>query len=128
MSIFSNFPQPSINTKDNLSTTTSGFALDARQGKILRDMIVGEEIEVTLLAASWNGSAAPYSYTLAVDGVTATSTNDLNPGLSITAEQLKTLQLANIIDGGQSSGTITLKAYGTKRSIDIPIRVHVKGE
>lgn len=128
MSIFSNFPQPSVGTKDNLSTNTSGFALDARQGKILRDMIVGEENEVTLLAASWTGSAAPYSYTLAVDGVTATSTNDLNPSLSITAEQLEALQLANIIDGGQSSGTITLRAYGTKPSIDIPIRVHVKGE
>lgn len=128
MSIVSNLPSSSMATKDNLSTTVAGFALDARQGKILRDMIVGEETSVTLLAASWSGDSAPYTYSLTVSGVTSTSTNDLNPSLSITSEQLEALQLANIVDGGQSTDTIVLKAYGTKPTIDIPIRVHVKGE
>ena len=128
MSIVSNLPSSSMATKDNLSTTVAGFALDARQGKILRDMIVGKETSVTLLAASWSGDSAPYTYSLTVSGVTSTSTNDLNPSLSITSEQLEALQLANIVDGGQSTDTIVLKAYGTKPTIDIPIRVHVKGE
>lgn len=128
MAIFSNFPSPSTNTKDNLTTTTTGYALDARQGKILRDMIMGDEIETTLLASNWSGDSAPYSYTLSVNGVTATSSNDLNPSLSITSEQLGALQAANIIDGGQSADTIILKAYGNKPNVDIPIRVHVKGE
>ena len=128
MSIVSNLPSSSMATKDNLSTTVAGFALDARQGKILRDMIVGKETSVTLLAASWSGDSAPYTYSLTVSGVTSTSANDLNPSLSITSEQLEALQLANIVDGGQSTDTIVLKAYGTKPTIDIPIRVHVKGE
>lgn len=117
-----------LTLKNNLTTTEAGSALDARQGKVLRDMIVGEETEATLLASNWIGDSAPYSYTLSINGVTATSSNDLNPSLSITSQQLEALQLANITDGGQSSDTILLKAYGIKPIIDIPIRVQVKGE
>ena len=45
-----------------------------------------EMVTATLLAASWTGSSAPYTYTLAVTGVTANSNQELLPALNITSE------------------------------------------
>ena len=85
-------------------------------------------VTATLSASSWSGDSAPYTYTLSVSGVTATSNQEFLPALDITEEQLTALQAANIQDGGQSSGSVTLKAFGTKPTIDIPIRVIVRGD
>lgn len=85
-------------------------------------------VTATLLASGWTGSEAPFVYTLAIAGVTATSYQELLPAVNITAEQLKALQAANITDAGQAAGTMTLKAYGKKPAVDIPIRVIKEGE
>lgn len=78
----------------------------------------------TLAAASWSGN----TYTLALSGITAKSNQEILPGLNITAEQLEALQGANIQDGGQASGSMTLKAFGDVPTIDIPIRVVLRGD
>ena len=85
-------------------------------------------VTATLLASGWTGSEAPFVYTLAIAGVTATSYQELLPAVNITAEQLKALQAANITDGGQAAGSMTLKAYGKVPTLDIPIRVIKEGE
>lgn len=85
-------------------------------------------VTATLLASGWTGSEAPFVYTLAIAGVTATSYQGLVPAVDITAEQLKALQAANITDGGQAAGSMTLKAYGKVPTVDIPIRVIKEGE
>ena len=85
-------------------------------------------VTATLLAASWTGSSAPYTYTLAVTGVTANSNQELLPALTITSEQLTALQAANIQDGGQAANSVTLTAFGDKPTIDLPIRVIVRGD
>lgn len=85
-------------------------------------------VTATLLASGWTGSEAPFVYTLAIAGVTATSYQELVPAVNITAEQLKALQAANITEGGQAAGTMTLKAYGKVPTVDIPIRVIKEGE
>lgn len=85
-------------------------------------------VTATLLASGWTGSEAPFVYTLAIAGVTATSYQELLPAVNITAEQLKALQAANITDGGQASGSMTLKAYGKVPTVDIPIRVIKEGK
>lgn len=82
----------------------------------------------TLTASGWTGSDAPYSQTISVDGVTATSANEILPGASISASQLELLQLANLQDGGQAAGSITVLAYGGKPTSDLPIRVIVRGD
>ena len=84
-------------------------------------------VTATLLASGWTGSEAPFVYTLAIAGVTATSYQELLPAVNITAEQLKALQAANITDGGQAAGSMTLKAYGKVPTVDIPIRVIKEG-
>ena len=85
-------------------------------------------VTATLLSARWTGDAAPYLYVLAVEGITAKSNQEVLPGLDITTEQLEALQGANIQDGGQAAGSITLKAFGDVPTIDIPIRVIVRGD
>lgn len=85
-------------------------------------------VTATLLASGWTDSEAPFVYTLAIAGVTATSYQELVPAVNITAEQLKALQAANITDAGQAAGSMTLKAYGKKPTVDIPIRVIKEGE
>ena len=83
--------------------------------------------EATLSAASWSGDSAPYTYTLTVNGVTDTSTQEIVFVTSINLEQLTAGQNANIQDGGQSTNTIVLKAWGEKPTIDLPIRVIMRG-
>ena len=87
-----------------------------------------DPVPATLLAASWSGDEAPYTYTLSVTGVTTTSNQEYLPALDITTEQLEALQAANIQDGGQAAGTATLKAFGTKPTIDLPIRIIKRGD
>lgn len=83
--------------------------------------------EATLAAASWSGNSAPYTYTLTVNGVTDTSTQEILFATSINLEQLTAGQNANIQDGGQSANTIVLKAWGEKPTVDLPIRVIMRG-
>ena len=85
-------------------------------------------VDATLLADSWVGDAAPYTYTLTVDGVTAFSNQEIIPAANITWDQLIGLQGTNMIDGGQSVNTIILKATKNKPSIDIPIRIILRGD
>lgn len=83
--------------------------------------------EATLAAASWSGDSAPYTYTLTVNGVTDTSTQEIIFVTSINLEQLTAGQNANIQDDGQSANTIVLKAWGEKPTVDLPIRVIMRG-
>jgi hypothetical protein len=119
---------------NGLDKATDGeAALDAKQGKVLSDLISTKAakssiVNATLLAASWTGASAPYSYTLVVAGVTATSVQELLPTTTNTEAEIKALQAANITDGGQAAGSITLKAWGTKPTIDLPIRIILRGD
>lgn len=78
---------------------------------------------ITLTAASWSNS----SYTISDSLITASSNQEIIPAIGITADQLKAMGAAMIVDGGQSTGSITLKALGTVPTIDIPIRIIFRG-
>jgi len=78
----------------------------------------------TLLAANWTGQ----SYTLAVPGISPASAVEVLPALSTTQEQLEALQAANLQDGGQTEGSMTLIAFGDVPVMDLPIRVIVRGD
>lgn len=85
-------------------------------------------ITATLLAANWVGNEAPYTYTLNINGITSSSNQEYLNGIGMTADQVSVLQAANILDGGQSTNTATLLAYGIKPEIDLPIRVILRGD
>ena len=85
-------------------------------------------IDSNLLAVNWTGSDAPFSYSLTASGVTATSNQELLPSITIIMDELTALQSANIIDGGQATNTIILKSFGTKPTINVPIRILKRGD
>lgn len=102
-------------------------SIGAASKEYVDSVATGTTLSVTLAFASWTGTAAPYTYTISNSAITATSTQELSPATNITADQLTALQAANIIDGGQAAGSMTLKAFGEKPSVDIPVRIIVKG-
>lgn len=83
-------------------------------------------VDTVLSASGWTGSVAPFTYTLSVDGVTATSVNEISYKYSNNNTQITAYQNALLRDGGQSVGKIILKATGTKPTVDIPITVVVR--
>lgn len=82
----------------------------------------------TLTSATWAGTTAPYSYTLSLTGVTTTNVIEVIPQSSITTAQEESLALARISNGTQTTDSITLLAYGTKPTIDIPIIFIIRGD
>lgn len=102
-------------------------SIGAASKEYVDSVATGTTLSVTLASASWTGTAAPYTYTISNAAITATSTQEVSPATDITADQLTALQSANIIDGGQAAGSMTLKAFGEKPSVDIPVRIIVKG-
>lgn len=101
--------------------------MDAIDGALEEKAPKSAVVTTTLTASGWTGSAAPYSQTVAVSGITATSVNNWLPTVSATQEQIEAWDAANIKDGGQSAGNATLKAWGDKPTVDIPVQVVIGG-
>lgn len=86
-----------------------------------------QEYRATLVANRWIGDNAPYTYEFYHPEIMSITSQDISPSTDISSEQLQALQEANIIDGGQFNGYVLLKAFGNKPSIDIPIKLVIKG-
>ena len=78
----------------------------------------------TINSSGWTNG----EYRISVPDVTSTSANEILPELNATEEEISALQSAMIIDAGQSSGEIVLKALGEVPSIDLNVRVIVRGD
>lgn len=87
----------------------------------------GTEVAVTLAAAGWTGSAAPYTQTVAVAGLLANSYGDIGPANSATAAQRAAYRAALIAVTAQADGSVTLVADGDKPAVDIPAVVRFGG-
>ena len=79
---------------------------------------------ITLKAASWSSG----TYTISDSLITAASYQEIIPAESITTDQMNALQRASLVQTAQAAGLITIKAFGTVPSIDIPIIVIFRGE
>ena len=92
--------------------------------KKIADEMKSTTVSTTLYAETWNDG----SYTITNDLITSTSNQEIIPAVGITAEQYKAMGAAMIVDGGQSTGSMTLKALGKVPTINIPIRIIYRGE
>lgn len=79
----------------------------------------------TITAAGWSGSGA-YTQTIAIEGVEEDSIVEISLPKTVTVDQVKAFNALLLQDGGQASGTITLRCFGTKNTVDIPINVIVR--
>lgn len=79
---------------------------------------------ITLTSSGWSNG----TYTISDSLITASSYQEIIPSESITSDQMKALQRASLVQTAQAGGSITIKAFGTVPSIDIPIIVIFRGE
>lgn len=86
-------------------------------------------VTATLSAAGWTGSAAPYTQTISVSGVTMDVTQVVEAGLadSATAEQREVARAAMLFPSDKVEAGITVTADGDKPSIDLPVTVVIFG-
>ncbi|KSV60315.1 hypothetical protein [Acetivibrio ethanolgignens] len=86
------------------------------------------EKSATLFASSWTGDTAPYYITIDVEGATATNNIEILPAATLIQEQYEAMSSAGITGADQAEGSVTLKAFGDKPKIDLPIIVIVRGD
>lgn len=122
-------PGQDTNTTYSDATTSAHGLMTAADKSKLNGIASGATKNIstvksfTLSASSWSSGA----YTISDSLITASSNQEILPATTITAAQYNALSKAQIIDGGQSAGKLTLKALGTVPTIDIPIRVIFRG-
>ena len=78
---------------------------------------------VMLLAASWEGDSYPYTQTVEVPGITKETMGVVGIADEATDEQYTVATEAQLRKTGQDTNSLTIKAYGTKPSVDIPITI-----
>lgn len=76
-----------------------------------------------VIGTAWTGTAAPYTQDVALADVTADCRVQVRMPVAATAEQVAAYQALNPQDGGQAAGKFTVRAFGTKNTIPIPISV-----
>lgn len=86
------------------------------------------KVETTLLSANWSEDEAPYTYTLSVAGATANNNIELVAPSNLTATQVAAYVDAQILNGTQTTGSITLNAWGDKPEVDLPITIILRGD
>lgn len=109
--------------------TKIGSAIDGTlTQKAIYDNYTGKSTKVnaTLPASGWSGTTSPYTNTITISGVTATNNVEVLIPSTITAAQAESWMAAGILCGSQDTDSITLKAYGDKPSIDIPIECIIR--
>lgn len=104
------------------AVTTEQTRAEAAEKKIT-DSMNSTTVTTTLYAETWKNG----SYTITNDLISSTSNQEIITAVGITAEQYMALNAAMLVDGGQSAGSLTLKALGTVPTVDIPIRIIYRG-
>lgn len=84
-------------------------------------------VSVTLLAANWDTSGDRPKYTVSHPLITATSNQEVIEPVDPTDDVLEALAAASFHDGGQAAGEMYILAYGDVPTIDIPVRVIMRG-
>jgi hypothetical protein len=86
------------------------------------------DITATLTVAGWTGDAAPYTQTVTgLAGVTAASKLEIGLAETATDEEYEASVNAKLRAVSSGSGSVTVKAYGTKPAMDIPVLVRMVG-
>ena len=106
-----------------IGTTDTGIVAEGVDGS----STTVSEVSVTLTAASWVGSQAPYTQSVTVTGMTTTKSGFTGISQSATAAQRAVASSAKLAITSQGTNTITITADGAKPSLDIPIVVTLLG-
>lgn len=84
---------------------------------------ITDKLTLTLAAASWTGSASPYTQGVTITGGTATSQADIQADATAIQQMLD--DGTNAIYIANNNGTFTAVAVGEKPTADLSIQVTV---
>lgn len=102
---------------------------DDLQEQIDRKAFKSAVYEMEIQSANWStNNTAPFTNEMEVEGVTESNIVEIGLSENATSNQVKAWNNANIVDGGQSEGSITLRAWGMKPTENIPVNVIVRGD
>ena len=110
--------------KETVGTNTSGIAANKEAIASNTAKLVTTSKNITLAASSWSSG----TYTISDSLITATSNQEIIPATNISADQYKALVKASLVATGQTTGSITIKAFGKTPSINIPVTIIFRGE
>jgi len=95
-------------------------------------LAAGKSVLVTTVLDKDNWTNDTYTLTetdvAALAAVTAATAWEVLPGLSATDAEIEALQGANLLDGGQAAGSITIRAKDGAPTIDVPIQIILRGD
>lgn len=95
-------------------------------------LAAGKSVLATAVLDKDNWANDTYTLTgsdvAALSAVTAATAWELLPGLSATDAEIEALQEANLLDGGQAVGSITIRAKEGAPTIDVPVRIIIRGD
>lgn len=108
-------------TKTELNTQVSNLnnAINQKASK-------NKRVNVNI-PASWSGSAAPFTVNVPCTGITASNDFIVTTQTGLTKAQFDAFAQAGITCSGQTTNQFTLKAWGTKPTIVLPITVVILG-
>lgn len=113
---------------DSVSSTSTAYSSSKTNALLDTKVNKSSKVSATMNASSWSGSSAPYTITLSINGVTTSNNVEiLIPG-SATDAQVEAWMAAGIVNGTQTANSVTLKAYGDKPSINIPIEAIIRND
>ena len=84
-------------------------------------------LSMIIPVSGWKGDNAPYTNTLEIDRVKPTSVVEISLSQDANADQVRACMNGQLVDGGQTAGNITLRAFGRKPDMDIPVVVIIRG-
>ncbi len=123
-----------VKTDVPLNAKFTETTINGKTGIIAKEDIVALGIAgtptvktATLTTAGWTGSSAPYTQEVTVTGVTASNNVLFDISMGVTTEQYEAAMDAQLKATGQSSNKVTIKAFGDKPTVNIPVQFVILG-
>ena len=117
---WNNDAPPALNA-ENLNALCN--EVEELSGAVPKKQDITDKLTLTLAAASWTGSASPYTQGVTITGGTATSQADIQADATAIQQMLD--DGTNAIYIANNNGTFTAYAVGEKPTADLNIQVTV---
>ena len=98
------------------------------ENKCKMEVIPKSVLVTATIGTSWTGGSAPYTQTINIDGVTENDVVEISLPKTVSEAQVEAYNALMLQDGGQTDGSITLRAFGDINTVNIPIQVIVRRE
>lgn len=84
---------------------------------------LGDTVPCILKATAWTGEAPPYNQTITFEGITLSEEGFIGISDTATDDQFLVATNAQLRRYTQTATSVSIKAYGEKPAVDIPIQV-----